>query len=77
MRTQRLLPIAARRAVLKCGAAAVGLRRGSVVGTLEFQTAVEEIYDVRLLPGVRHPEVVGFQKEDVFNTFVVPPAAGP
>lgn len=26
------------------------------------------------LPGVRFPEVVGFQKEDVYRTFVVPPA---
>lgn len=71
------VPLAARRGELTCGVAAVDLRSGSVVGTLEFQTAVEEIYDVRLLPGVRYPEVVGFQKEDVFHTFVVPPAAGP
>jgi uncharacterized protein (TIGR03032 family) len=71
------VPIAARRAELQCGVAAVDLCTGSVVGTLEFQSAVEEIFDVQLLPGVRYPEVVGFQKEDVFHTFVVPPAAGP
>jgi hypothetical protein len=33
------------------------------------------IFDVRLLPGVRFPEVVGFQRDDVHHTFVVPPAA--
>jgi uncharacterized protein (TIGR03032 family) len=71
------VPIAERRAELKCGVAAVDLRSGSVVGMLEFQSAVEEIFDVQLLPGMRYPEVVGFQKEDVFHTFVVPPAAGP
>jgi uncharacterized protein (TIGR03032 family) len=71
------VPIAERRAELQCGVAAVDLRSGLVVGTLEFQSAVEEIFDVQLLPGVRYPELFGFQKEDVFHTFVVPPAAGP
>jgi hypothetical protein len=41
----------------------------------EFQSAVEEVFDVRLLPGTRFPELVGFQKDDVNHTFVVPPAA--
>jgi uncharacterized protein (TIGR03032 family) len=71
------VPLARRRAELTCGIAAVDLRSGRAVGSLEFQSAVEEIFDVQLLSGVRFPEVVGFQKEDVFHTFVVPPAAGP
>jgi uncharacterized protein (TIGR03032 family) len=66
--------IAERRAELKCGVAAVDLRSGRVEGFVEFRSAVEEIFDVQLIPGVRFPEVVGFQKDDVFNTFVVPPA---
>jgi uncharacterized protein (TIGR03032 family) len=69
------VPIAGRRGELKCGVAAVDLHTGRVAGLLEFQTAVEEIFDVQLLAGVRFPEVVGFQNEDVFRTFVVPPAA--
>jgi hypothetical protein len=44
------------------------------VGLLEFQTAVEEIFDVQVLPGVRFPEVVGFQSDSILHTFVVPPA---
>jgi hypothetical protein len=70
------VPLAERRAELKCGVAAVDLRTGRVEGLLEFQSAVEEIFDVQLLPGVRFPEVVGFQKDDVQHTFVVPPADG-
>jgi hypothetical protein len=54
--------------------AAVDLRGGRVVALLEFQTAVEEIFDVQLLTGLRFPEVVGFQKEAVHHTFVVPRA---
>ena len=40
---------------------------------LEFQSAVEEIFDVQLLPGLRFPEVVGFQQETIQHTFIVPP----
>src|SRR5262245_14969191 len=68
------VPIAERRHELQCGVAAVDLRRGRVVGLLEFQTAVEEIFDVQLLPGIRFPEIVGFQQETIHHTFVVPPA---
>jgi uncharacterized protein (TIGR03032 family) len=67
------VPLAEFRNELKCGVAAVDLRTGGVVALLEFQTAVEEIFDVQLLPGVRFPDVVGFQKDAVDHTFVVPP----
>ena len=49
------------------------LRNGQVVALLEFQTAVEEIFDVQLLPGLRFPEVIGFQHETIQHTFVIPP----
>jgi len=58
---------------LKCGVAVVDLRSEQVVAWLEFQTAVAEIFDVQLLPGLRFPEVIGFQQETILHTFVVPP----
>ncbi len=67
------LPIAERLRELKCGVAVVDLRTGQVAGLLEFQTAVEEIFDVQLLPGLRFPEVMGFQQETIQHTFIVPP----
>jgi uncharacterized protein (TIGR03032 family) len=66
------VPLAERREQLKCGVAAVDLRGGRVVASLEFQTAVEEIFDVQLLHGLRFPEVIGFQQETIQHTFVVP-----
>jgi uncharacterized protein (TIGR03032 family) len=66
------VPLAERREQLKCGVGVVDLRGGRVVALLEFQTAVEEIFDVQLLPGLPFPEVVGFQKETVHHTFVIP-----
>ena len=67
------VPIAERREELKCGVAAVDLRRGVTIGLLEFQTAIEEIFDVQVLAGLQFPEIVGFQKEAIDHTFVVPP----
>jgi uncharacterized protein (TIGR03032 family) len=67
------VPLAQRREELKCGVAVVDLRSGQVIALLEFQTAVEEIFDVQLLPGLRFPEVIGFQQETIQHTFVVPP----
>jgi uncharacterized protein (TIGR03032 family) len=66
------VPLAERRDHLKCGVAAVDLRGGRVVALLEFQTAVEEIFDVQLLSGVRFPEVLGFHQEAIQHTFVIP-----
>ena len=67
------VPLAERRDQLKCGVAVVDLRSGQVAAFLEFQTAVEEIFDVQLLSGIRFPEVLGFQKESLLHTFVIPP----
>lgn len=65
------VPLAERREKLKCGVAVVDLRIGQSIGFLEFQTAVEEIFDVQLLPGLRFPEVLGFQQETIDHTFIV------
>jgi uncharacterized protein (TIGR03032 family) len=69
------VPLADRRNELKCGVAVVDVVAGRHIATLEFHTAVEEIFDVQLLPGLRFPEVIGFQQDTIYNTFVVPPAS--
>jgi uncharacterized protein (TIGR03032 family) len=69
------VPLAERRDQLQCGIAVIDLRSGQTVAFLEFQTAVEEIFDVQLLAAARFPEVVGFQKDTLYHTFIVPPAA--
>jgi uncharacterized protein (TIGR03032 family) len=66
------VPLAERRDQLKCGVAVVDLRVGRIAAMLEFQSAVEEIFDVQLLPGLRFPEVVGFQQAAIQHTFIVP-----
>lgn len=66
------VPLAQRRADLRCGVAVVDLRTGAVMATIDFETAVEEVFDVQVLAGNRFPEVLGFQQETIQNTFVVP-----
>jgi hypothetical protein len=66
------VPLAERRDELKCGVAVVDVIAGSVCAMLEFQSAVEEIFDVQLLGGLRFPEVMGFQKESIRHTFILP-----
>jgi uncharacterized protein (TIGR03032 family) len=67
------VPLAERRDELKCGVAVIDVHSGRVEGFLDFQSAVEEIFDVQLLTGIRFPELIGFQKDDVNHSFVVPP----
>jgi uncharacterized protein (TIGR03032 family) len=69
------VPLAARRGELKCGVAGVDLCTGRICAILEFQSAVEETFDVQLLGGARFPEVMGFQQDTIHHTFVVPPEA--
>jgi protein O-GlcNAc transferase len=44
------VPIAERHAELKCGIGVIDLRNGKTIATLEFESGVEEIFDVQVLP---------------------------
>jgi len=67
------VPLADRRDQLACGVAAIDLAAGRICGMLEFQSAVEEVFDVQLVAGHLFPELMGFQKDAIHHTFVVPP----
>jgi uncharacterized protein (TIGR03032 family) len=53
------LPLDDRRDSLRCGVAAVERHSGRIVATLFFTNGVEEIFDVRVLPGYRNPVLSG------------------
>jgi uncharacterized protein (TIGR03032 family) len=67
------VPLAQRRSELKSGVAVVDLRTNQIIASVDFETAVEEVFDVQILAGQCFPEVLGFQQETIMNTFVVPP----
>ena len=54
------LPIAAK--ALHCGVAVVHLPSAKVVSFLQYENSVEEIYDVRVLPGMRRPNLLNHVK---------------
>lgn len=68
------VPIAERLDELKCGVWVLEIDTGKVAAFLEFDRGVEEIFDVQVLPGLRFPTIVGFNKETVQGAFVIPPA---
>ena len=46
------------------GIIAVHLPSGKLVGQLAYQASVEEIYDVKVLPGLRRPNILSPLQED-------------
>src|SRR5262245_24934871 len=66
------VPLADRSEQLKCGVAVVDLQSCRGVGLMEVQTAGDVVVDVKLMSGLRFPEVIGFQQETIQHTFVVP-----
>lgn len=66
------LPLTARLEDRECGVWVVDLETGEVVAWLRFEAAVQEIYDVALLPGMRWPEIFDAASEEAANTFMLP-----
>jgi uncharacterized protein (TIGR03032 family) len=66
-------PIAAYHDQLKCGVGVVELSTGRTVATLQFDNAVEEIFDVQVVPGARCP-TFGASGSDVW---LLPGGAAP
>jgi uncharacterized protein (TIGR03032 family) len=58
-----------------CGVCVVELATGRVVALLRFDTAVQEIFAVAILPGRRWPDLINEDEKFLENSFVVPDAA--
>ncbi len=56
------LPIAAHSPV--CGIAAFHLPSGKVIGSLKYESTVEEIYEVRVLPNSIRPAIMSIEKNE-------------
>lgn len=69
------LPVQEAGAPLKCGIAVVDLRSGRCAGLFEFTTGVEEIFDLRFLPGIRRPQLLRPDQPQVRDAVIEPAAA--
>ena len=58
-----------------CGVCVIDLRSGQVVGLLRFETAVQEVFAVTVLPGRRYPDLINDDEKLLENSFMVPDAA--
>jgi uncharacterized protein (TIGR03032 family) len=58
-----------------CGVCVIDLRSGQVIGLLRFETAVQEVFAVTVLPGKRYPDLINDDEKLLENSFVVPDAA--
>ena len=55
-----------------CGVWVVDIQRGQVVAFLKFEEAVQEVFAVALLPGIRFPDLLNDNPEIIGSSFVLP-----
>ena len=58
-----------------CGVCVIDLTSGQVIALLRFETAVQEVFAVTVLPGRRYPDLINEDEKLLENSFVVPDAA--
>ena len=58
-----------------CGVCAIDLATGQVVALLRFETAMQEVFAVTVLPGKRYPDLINDDQKLLENSFTVPDAA--
>jgi uncharacterized protein (TIGR03032 family) len=58
-----------------CGVCAIDLTDGAVVALLRFETAVQEVFAVTVMPGRRYPDLINDDETLLENSFMVPDAA--
>jgi uncharacterized protein (TIGR03032 family) len=58
-----------------CGVCVIDLLSGRMVALLRFETAVQEVFAVTMLPGRRYPDLVNDDDTLLENSFTVPDAA--
>lgn len=69
------LPLVERLSERVCGVWVVDVRDGRTVAFLRFEDAVQEIFAVRALPGLRFPEILEPEDELIASAYMLPDAA--
>jgi uncharacterized protein (TIGR03032 family) len=68
------IPITERTQERICGVWAVDIRSGQTLGWVKFEDAVQEIFAVRVVPGVKWPDLVNHDNDLLDGSFVLPDA---
>lgn len=54
-----------------CGVQIVNLQSGDIVEWIRLEGGVTELFDVRVLPGVRRPTATGFLNDEIHRAFTI------
>ncbi|MBE9238219.1 TIGR03032 family protein [Anabaena aphanizomenioides LEGE 00250] len=60
----------------ECGLLVIDLKNGEIVHWLRFESVIEELFDIVVLPGVRQPNALGLETEDIQRLITFPGANG-
>lgn len=60
----------------QCGLMVIDINTGETVHWLQLDGVVEELFDVVVLPGVRQPQALGFQSEEIERLVTFPGSGG-
>ena len=66
------IPLVERLQERTCGVWVVNIHTGETVAFVKFEDAVQEIFAVEVLPGMRYPDVITDNKELLASSFVLP-----
>jgi len=58
-----------------CGVWVVHIETGQTLGFLRFESGVQEIFAVQVLPNTRFPEMLEWEDERLAHSYVLPDAA--
>lgn len=59
----------------RCGISVIDLNTGDAVHWLRFDSIIEEMYDVAVLPGSTRPAALGFRTDEIRRVLSMPPGA--
>lgn len=65
--------LAGKDAKARCGLMVIELKSGDISHWLQFDTVIDELYDVAVLPGTRSPAALGFRNDEVRRVVSVAP----
>lgn len=69
------IPLTERMEERTCGVWVVDTRNGQTVGFLRFEDAVQEVFAVSFLPGVRFPEILEPNDDLIATSYAIPDEA--
>ncbi|MFN4261498.1 MAG: TIGR03032 family protein [Gemmataceae bacterium] len=69
------IPLVDRFPERNCGVWVLDIRTGKTVAFVKFEDALQEIFAVQVLPGIRFPDLINDQLDLIGSTYVLPDAA--